>query len=675
MSMIHTVLVANRGEIACRVLRTVRAMGLRGVAVYSDADADAPHVRMADEAVRIGPAPAAESYLRIDAILDAARTTGADAIHPGYGFLSENAAFATACDAAGIRFIGPDAHAIEVMGNKAESKRRMIEAGVPCIPGYEGTDQHDETMISAAERIGFPLMVKAAAGGGGRGMRLVHDPAELLGALQRARSEALNAFGSDELILERAVLQPRHVEIQVFADTHGHAVHLGERDCSVQRRHQKVLEESPCPVMTPELRSAMGAAAVKVAQAINYRGAGTVEFLLDAEKNFYFLEMNTRLQVEHPVTELVTGQDLVEWQIRVAQGEALPCEQEAISLAGHAIEARLYCEDPAEDFLPATGHVDGWRPAQGEGIRIDAGIASGSDVSPFYDPMVAKVIAYGPSRDMARRRLIKALKDTALFGPRTNKSFLIRALEHPVFAAGEATTAFIGENFDCDLSPPQDGRLPAIAAVLLLQLQASEHLQASLSNNVDLLNWSSGFAPTHSARFGADADAPTLRIQARGTQYQVSSSDTTWAIAALTAVTADSDRAEYRVDGDKVVLQFQRMGYADVWISLDGLEHRFVDVLNTPQSAAAAVGSGDVAAPMHGVVLEVHVAEGDTVTKGQPLAVLEAMKMQHELLSAVAGTVVEVRVAVGQQVAGNDILIRLDSASEDAATETEELPA
>ncbi len=669
MMTISTVLVANRGEIACRIFRTVRAMGLRSVAVYSEADADAPHVQLADASVCIGPAPASESYLNADAILAAARATGADAIHPGYGFLSENANFAAACENAGMRFIGPGADAIEIMGNKAESKRRMIAAGVPCIPGYEGVDQHDNALISASERIGFPLMVKAAAGGGGRGMRLVHNPAELLGALQRARSEALNAFGSEELILERAVLQPRHVEIQIFADTQGQVIHLGERDCSVQRRHQKVLEESPCPVMTDTLREAMGEAAVKVAQTIQYRGAGTVEFLLDAQQNFYFLEMNTRLQVEHPVTELVTGQDLVEWQIRIAQGEALPCTQDRIRLQGHAMEARLYCEDPAEDFLPATGHIDQWQPASGAGVRIDDGIRSGADVSPYYDPMVAKVIAHGPTRDVARRRLIRALKDSTLFGPKNNKAFLISALEHEAFASGQATTAFIGEQFPDGFEQSADPRLPAVAAVLLRQLQAAEHQAASLSSLSELRNWSSGFNPTYTSRFGTGDDDPLLRLQAHDGAFRVSDGEKTWEITLPSGIEAARGQAVFEVDGEPVQVSYLRMGYADLWLSHEGREVRFIDRLTTPESATAAGGTGDVSAPMHGVVLDVHVKPGDRVARGDALAVLEAMKMQHELTCAVSGTVVEVRAKAGQQVAADDILIRIDDTLVEAAEE------
>ncbi|MBT7667423.1 MAG: ATP-grasp domain-containing protein, partial [Rhodospirillaceae bacterium] len=393
------VLIANRGEIACRIMRTSHAMGYRTVAVYSEADGDAPHVQLADQAVCIGPAPVAESYLNVSAILAAAARTGADAVHPGYGFLAENAAFAQACADAGLTFIGPSPKAIDLMGNKRLAKLRMADADVPCVPGYSGADQDDGVLTAEGESIGFPLMVKAASGGGGRGMRLVENAADLPAAITGARSEAENAFGSGELILEKAVIEPRHVEIQVFADSRGNCVHLGERDCSIQRRHQKVVEEAPSPAVGPELRAAMGAAAVAAAQAINYQGAGTVEFLLGADGSFFFLEMNTRLQVEHPVTEMITGLDLVEWQLRVAAGEPLPLDQNGITYDGHAIEVRLYAEDPYADFLPQTGTVVAWRPSPD--VRVDTGIVEGQEISPFYDPMVAKVIAHGGDREEA----------------------------------------------------------------------------------------------------------------------------------------------------------------------------------------------------------------------------------------------------------------------------------
>src|SRR5215813_41749 len=446
MTSFHKVLVANRGEIAWRVMRTARTMGYRSVAVYSDADKDAPHVTFADEAVRIGPPPVGESYLNIEAVIAAAKASGAEAVHPGYGFLSENAEFAAACEKAGLVFIGPPPAAIAAMGNKAAAKRRMIDAGVPCVPGYQGVDQSDSNLEKEARKIGLPVMVKAAAGGGGRGMRLVERDADLLEAIRTARTEAESAFGSGELILEKAVVDARHVEIQVFADTHGNVIHLGERDCSVQRRHQKVIEEAPSPAVDDDLRHRMGAAAVAAAKAIGYRGAGTVEFLLGADGAFYFLEMNTRLQVEHPVTEMITGQDLVAWQLKIAAGEKLPLTQEQVAFSGHAIEVRLYAEDAYAGFLPQTGRIDVWRPASGPGVRVDHGMKDGLAISPFYDPMLAKVIAHGGTREEARTRLVRALRETIVLGLTTNRHFLIRLLEHPEFAAGRATTAFLGRH-------------------------------------------------------------------------------------------------------------------------------------------------------------------------------------------------------------------------------------
>ena len=486
-----SVLVANRGEIAVRVIRSAQQQGYRAIAVYSEADADALHVSIADEAVLIGPAPVAESYLDAERILDAARRTGAQAVHPGYGFLSENASFAAACADAGLVFIGPSADAIELMGNKAEAKRRMLDAGVPCIPGYQDTDQSDAALLAAGESIGVPLMVKAAAG---RGMRLVSDLDQLADALAAARSEAENAFGSGELILEKAVVEPRHVEIQVFGDSHGTIVHLGERDCSVQRRHQKVVEESPCPVMTPELRAAMGEAAVNAARSIHYAGAGTVEFLLDASGEFYFLEMNTRLQVEHPVTELVTGLDLVALQLRVAQGYPLDIAQQDVRLDGHAIEVRLYAEDTANDFLPATGRASVWQPPLGEGVRVDHGLLSGQEISPFYDPMIAKIIAWGEDRHTACRRLVRALENTVLFGVENNRRFLLDVLRRPAFVAGEATTAFIEQQFQgSDLETlPMEPEIAALAAVLFYRESQSALVSHVESDHASAWGWRTG---------------------------------------------------------------------------------------------------------------------------------------------------------------------------------------
>ncbi len=463
----HKILIANRGEIARRIMRTARRLGHGVVAVYSDADAEALHVREADQAVRIGEALPAQSYLRIEAMVAAARASGADAVHPGYGFLAENAGLAQACRDAGLVFIGPSPEAIRAMGNKAGAKQIMQAAGVPCVPGYQGADQSDAAVLTEAGKIGFPVMIKAVAGGGGRGMRLVRDAASFADALRSARSEAASAFGDATVILERAIVDPRHIEIQVFGDRHGNAVHLGERDCSVQRRHQKLIEEAPSPAVSPELRARMGAVAVKAVKSIGYEGAGTLEFLLDRSGAFYFMEMNTRLQVEHPVTEAITGLDLVELQLRVAGGEPLGLQQNDITFSGHAIEVRLCSEDASHDFMPQSGRMALWQVP--DGIRVEHALQSGSEIPPFYDSMIAKLISHGSTRDEARGKLICGLDQTKAFGVTTNQAFLIACLRHPAFASGEATTAFIGRYGDELRAPGKDASAPhaALAALLL----------------------------------------------------------------------------------------------------------------------------------------------------------------------------------------------------------------
>src|SRR5579872_6746428 len=450
------ILIANRGEIALRIMRTARRLGYGVVAVYSDVDRQAMHVREADEGVRIGEAAPAQSYLNIGAIISAARSSGADAVHPGYGFLAENEEFARACREAGLVFIGPSPEAIKAMGNKAGAKTIMQAAGVPCVPGYQGADQSDAAMSAEARKIGFPVMIKAVAGGGGRGMRLVMNAEAFADSLRSARSEAQGAFGDPTVILERAIADPRHIEIQVFGDAFGNAIHLGERDCSVQRRHQKLIEEAPSPKVTPELRARMGAVAVSAIKSIGYEGAGTLEFLLDASGEFYFMEMNTRLQVEHPVTEAITGLDLVELQLRVARGEALPVKQQDIKFSGHAIEVRLCSEDATQDFMPQSGRMARWQVP--DGIRVEHALQSGSEIPPFYDSMIAKVISRGTTRDEARRKLVYGLERTAAFPVTTNLAFLAACLRHPEFAAGEATTAFIDRNRAALLAPRKRAR-------------------------------------------------------------------------------------------------------------------------------------------------------------------------------------------------------------------------
>ncbi|MBD2837413.1 geranyl-CoA carboxylase subunit apha [Pseudomonas sp. JM0905a] len=660
MPSFNKILIANRGEIACRVMRTAQALGYRTVAVYSEADADARHVRLADEAVCIGPAPVGQSYLSLQAIIDAAQKTGADAIHPGYGFLSENADFARACEAAGIIFIGPTVDAIHLMGSKRLSKLAMLEAGVPCIPGYEGAEQDDTTLGREAARIGYPLMIKASAGGGGRGMRLVNDADELTAQLRTARSEAQNAFGSAELILEKAVIQPRHVEIQVFGDQHGNLVYLGERDCSVQRRHQKVIEEAPCPVMTPELRQAMGEAAVKAARTVNYVGAGTVEFLLDASGAFYFLEMNTRLQVEHPVTELITGQDLVAWQIRVAEGQPLPLKQDEIRLDGHAMEVRLYAEDPAAGFLPQTGDVLRWEPAELEGIRIDHGLVEGQAVTPFYDPMLAKVITWGATREEARRKLARAVEDCVLLGVKGNQRFLANLLRHPQFAAGEATTAFIGETFGADPSLTPQAASPAelaMAATLLYQASA-----ASSAHQGGLAGWrSAGSAPWRlTLRQGEQKHSVELTVQDAGQQprLQARVADTEIAIRLQAA---DGRWAVLELDGIRRRVAYHQQA-TQLWLFGQNGNLELQDVTHEPAGGQAGATSGTVKAPMDGAIVDVLVSEGDRVGKGQLLVVLEAMKMEHPLKAGVDGVIRRVQVSRGDQVKSRQPLVEVEEA-------------
>ncbi|MDP6222800.1 MAG: acetyl-CoA carboxylase biotin carboxylase subunit [Candidatus Micropelagos thuwalensis] len=670
MSSIRKILIANRGEIAVRVIQTARRLGISTVAVYSDADVEAPHVALADEAILIGPGPVGESYLVIDNILEAARQTNADAIHPGYGFLSENADFADAVQKAGLIFIGPDAEAISLMGNKAAAKRRMIEAGVPCVPGYEDADQSDERLIQAAKEIKFPIMVKAAAGGGGRGMRLVQDMDEFKSALVTARSEAANAFGSDELILEKAIIYPRHVEIQVFADRYGHVVHLGERDCSVQRRHQKVIEESPCPVMTPELRADMGAAAVEAARNINYVGAGTVEFLLDQSGAYYFLEMNTRLQVEHPVTEMVTGLDLVELQIKVAQGDTLDLQQEDVSLDGHAIEVRLYAEDPNNDFMPATGKIAAWRPAVMENVRFDDGVVEGQNISPFYDPMVAKVIAYGDDRETARKRLVEALRQTALLGPATNRDFLVTCLEKETFIKGEATTAFIGEIFGETgyTAEPLSSEMVALQGVLHFIHDREQALSRAISVPDALKNFStSGSLQTPYSLLIGDEVFDLTVSSAKVGSYHVDIAVEEGADKVLIE-THDVEQVSpdvsisFNVNNqiikslaviDSNVL-YHALQSADTAIFLSSINQLVV----TDDGADGSAG-GLVTAPLHGRVIDVFVKVGDKVAEGQKLAIIEAMKMQHEIFSEVEGIVVDVRIVSDQQVSVNDLMIEI----------------
>ncbi len=648
------ILVANRGEIAIRVMRTAKALGYRTVAVYSEADADALHVQYADEAVCIGPAKVSDSYLHVDNILDAARLTGADAIHPGYGFLSENAEFAKACVQANITLIGPTAETIALMGSKRLSKIAMLKAGVPCIPGYQGDNQDRDNLIAEAHKIGFPLMVKASAGGGGRGMRLVHQDSELQSALQTAQSEALNAFGSSEMILERAVIAPRHVEIQIFGDTHGNHVYLFERDCSIQRRHQKVVEEAPCPVMTPALRQRMGAAAVAAAKSCGYVGAGTVEFLLDRQGEFFFLEMNTRLQVEHPVTELITGLDLVEWQLRVANGEKLPLAQDELTITGHAVEARLYAEDPGADFLPQTGEILLWKPANLAKVRVDHGITSLGEVSPYYDAMIAKVIAYGKTRTDAIRLLARALQDSVLLGVNSNKQFLVNLLQNPVMISGDTNTAFITEHFAQDPSLQ-----PAFATHEALAIAASLWV----------------YQPNHSGWQTGIALPTPLKVQVGEVLHQlfVEQNEQTFALAyadqkeTLTVLSRAENELVYVWQGVRKAVAYVQCRDT-IYLDMVNGNLTMVNVTHTPIASSVEVGDGQIRAPMNGTVVNILVAEGDRVVKDQPLLTLEAMKIQQQIKSNCDGVVTmvgaQVAVLVGAQVKKREILLQVTGPSQ-----------
>lgn len=658
MNKIHKILIANRGEIAVRVIRTAKALGYRTVAVYSDADANALHVHAADQAVCIGRAPVGESYLVAGKLLDAAKRTGADAIHPGYGFLSENADFARACETAGITFIGPSPEAIALMGSKRLSKIAMIEAGVPCIPGYQDSDQSLERLLSEAKRIGFPLMVKASAGGGGRGMRLVWEAETLESSIKTAASEARSSFGSDELILERAVIDPRHIEIQVFADRYGNTVYLGERDCSIQRRHQKVVEEAPSPFVDEALRQRMGHAAVEAAKACKYFGAGTVEFLVDAKCNFYFLEMNTRLQVEHPVTELITGQDLVAWQIKVAAGEKLPLTQDQIRLKGHAMEVRLYAEDPRNNFMPQTGDVLRWQLPSSDGVRIDHGIQEGQPVSSHYDPMLAKIIAYGNDREEARRRLACAVEDTLLLGVNNNQRFLANILRHQVFAEGGATTAFIEQHFSEDPSiksaPPSEHTL-GLAAIILYT-----HSGRKSAHHPDLMSWRNCAAAQWHYQLAHEGEVfnLSLSVESRSPypRYSVHHRDHE---ITMEIVSVNRQQCVYLHDGIRQCIEFH---FDDERLYLNGEfgNAAFENVTYAPRSSSES-GDGRVLASMDGSIVEVLVKLGEHVVKGQTLVVLEAMKMEHQLKADVEGVVQSVNVRSGDQVKIRQLLVSVAS--------------
>jgi len=634
--MIATLLIANRGEIACRVIRTAKALGIKTVAVYSDADGGARHVREADMAIALGGTKPADSYLMIDKIIAAAQSSGADAVHPGYGFLSENAGFARRLEQAGIVFLGPPAAAIDAMGSKSAAKRLMEEAGVPLVPGYHGEAQDLETFKAAAERIGYPVLLKAAAGGGGKGMKVAEGPADLAEALESAKREALASFGDEQMLVEKYLLAPRHVEIQVFADQQGHCLYLHERDCSIQRRHQKVVEEAPAPGLSADLRRAMGEAAVRAAQAIGYVGAGTVEFLLDARGEFFFMEMNTRLQVEHPVTEAITGLDLVAWQLRVARGEALPLTQAEVPLQGHAIEVRLYAEDPEGGFLPASGRLDLYlEAAPGIGRRVDSGVVEGDTISPFYDPMIAKVIAWGETREDARRRLLAMLDETAVGGVKTNLAFLQRILATPQFAAAELDTGFIERHAEV-LLPPRPELTDEFWALAGQAWLASEAVATSAQDRFSPWRQRTGW------RLGGPGEA-LVHLRCESTQR-----------VCRVVVLAGCDTRCWR-RGEVLFLVWQGQQF----------EVRAVDPL--AESSDPAAMEGGLTAPMNGSIVRILVSPAQQVQAGDALIVVEAMKMEHTLRAATAGTVTAIFCSEGELVAEGVVLAELKEATDDAA--------
>ena len=655
--MFSKILIANRGEIACRVIRTARRMGVATVAVYSDADAGALHVEMADEAVHIGPPPARESYLRMDAIIEAARATGAQAIHPGYGFLSENPDFVEKVAAAGLVFIGPSASAIRAMGLKDAAKRLMEEAGVPVVPGYHGDEQGTEFLAAEAAKIGYPVLIKASAGGGGKGMRRVDAPGEFEAALASARREAQAAFGDDKVLVEKYVAKPRHIEVQVFGDG-TRAVHLFERDCSLQRRHQKVIEEAPAPGMTAEMRAAMGGAAVRAAEAIGYAGAGTVEFIVDASEGlhpdrFWFMEMNTRLQVEHPVTEAITGHDLVEWQLRVAAGGALPVAQEELSIDGHAFEARIYAEDAARNFLPATGPLE--HLGLPEGARSDSGVRSGDRITPFYDPMIAKVVTHGATRAEALGKLVAALECTEVAGTVTNVAFLAALARHEGFAKGDVDTGLIDRDLAALTVKPEVPPLAvALAAVEALGLMAPP---AAADPWASLTGWRIWGTPRQAVRLDAGEGVTEAVVETHGPgrfTVHVGGAALTLGLRAMgTALEVEHEGRRSRV---RLVAHGGR-----VTVFLGGVAH-VIDIPDPLAVAAEAGAGGDrVTAPMTGVLKSVAAAPGQAVAAGEVLVIMEAMKMEHSLRAPRSGVIAEVSAAQGDQVEEGAVLVTLEA--------------
>ncbi len=665
--MFERILIANRGEIACRVIRTCRRLGIRTVAVYSEADADAQHVRLADEAWPVGGSAPADSYLRGGAILEVARGSGAQAIHPGYGFLSENADFAEAVESAGLVFIGPSSASMRKMGSKAGAKELMAAAGVPVVPGYTGEDQSPNTLSREAARIGFPLMIKAAHGGGGKGMRIVHRLDDFMAHLESCQREARSAFGRDRVLLERYVQSPRHIEIQVFGDRHGHAIHLNERECSAQRRYQKILEESPSPFLTPELRAAMGEAAIQAARAIDYVNAGTVEFIVDPDGGFYFMEINTRLQVEHPVTEMTTGLDLVEWQLRIAAGETLPLTQDQVPQHGHAIEVRLYAEDPDAGFLPGSGRLDTLAlPPPSAHVRIDSGVVEGDTVTIFYDPMIAKLIVWDEDRPRALARLRAALAQCDIVGPRSNIGFLERLVRHPAITGGSIDTGYLDRHLDEFLASAESAMAaPWLVAAATAQLlhQEQQARKAALASAEPDSPWSiaDGWRLGHagSRRLLLRHHDTSLEVIGHGAagQYRIEHAG---ALHVVEGALLDEGTLGLRIDGR--ALRFAVMRSGDHLTLHDGERRLALQVATAFQRAGSADAGGDgrILAPMPGRIVLVKAGPGDTLTSGQEILVMEAMKMELALKAPRDGVLKELRAAAGDFVEADAVLAMLE---------------
>ncbi|MDN3576381.1 acetyl/propionyl/methylcrotonyl-CoA carboxylase subunit alpha [Chitinimonas viridis] len=664
--MFKKILIANRGEIACRVIKTARQMGIKTVAVYSDADADARHVKLADEAFRLGPPAPRESYLKADLILEIAQRTGAEAVHPGYGFLSENETFAEACAAAGVVFIGPPASAIAAMGSKSAAKTLMEKADVPLVPGYHGDNQDAAFLQAEADRMGYPVLIKASAGGGGKGMKIVEKSEDFAGQLASAKREAAASFGDDMVLVEKYLTKPRHIEIQVFGDTHGEAVYLFERDCSVQRRHQKVLEEAPAPGLSPALRAQIGEAAVRAAKAVGYVGAGTVEFIFDTLSDaFYFMEMNTRLQVEHPVTEMITGLDLVEWQLRVASGEPLPRRQDELRIEGHAFEARVYAEDPARDFLPQIGRLAHMRqPQESAHVRVDTGVTSGDEISPWYDPMIAKLIVWDENRDRALDRLSSALAEYEVVGLDTNLDFLGQLASHPAFRAAELDTGFIVRYRDTLIPPPAAVSNETLALAALAELALLEGKSEAARQRVkdadspwwQVDGWRLNQDNRHALHFRHGETEHAVMAHYRDTGYLLEIGEAQ--IAAHGTLTEGQLHAT--LDGYRLSASVVRDGNT---LTLVRNGHNIALTPFNPLLAGleAVEAGGGLTAPMPGTVVAVHVKAGDQVEKGTPLVILEAMKMEHTILAPQAGRVAEVFFQKGEQVKEGAALLEITS--------------